>query len=218
MIREMIGWLILAVALAYALARFFAGYPRPARPMVVLADREAAFLDAAAEATFPAGGAIAVSGREAEVAAHTDRWLAVLHPRIRTLMRLLFFLVEHATFFLWAPGPWGWRRFSALEPDQQRAVLEGWSESRFFPRRLVFVSLRGVLTLAYFAHPAVLRQLDLAPRAVETPVCEADLLYPPIGKRPEDIRYGLSDLTPPSSGEPLGPGTPLHPHFAGEAS
>ncbi|MDJ0848744.1 MAG: hypothetical protein QNK04_10225 [Myxococcota bacterium] len=214
----MLGWLILGAAAIYALARFFAGYPRPARPLGVLAPREAAFLDAAAEATFPPGGAIAISGCEAEVAAYTDRWLQVLHPRIRTLMRLLFFMVENATFFFWAPGPRGWRRFSSLEPEQQRAALEGWSESRIFARRLVFVSLRAVLTMGYFAHPGVLRQLDLAPRAVDTPVCEADLLYPPIGKRTEDIRYGLSDLTPPSDGQPLGPETPLHPHFAETAS
>jgi hypothetical protein len=213
----MLVWVVLVLAVGLGLARVFAGYPRRPRPLDRISAREAAFLDAAAEATFPGSGAIPVSGRESDVPHHTDRWFAVLHPRMRLLMRLLFFLVEHATLLWWAPGPRGWRRFSSLSREQQRAALEGWSGSRLFAFRLVFVSLRAVLTMGYFAHPAVLRPLGLAPRAIETPVCEADLLYPPIGLAAVDIAYGMSDLTPPSDGEPLGPDGPLHPRFAEDA-
>ena len=210
----MLGWIVLAVAAAWGLARVFAGYPRPAAACRVLAPREVALLDAAAQATFPPGGAIPPSGRDADVPSYTDRWLEVLHPRMRLLMRLLFFLVEHATLFFPAPGPRGWRRFSSLSPEQQVVALEGWRSSRLFPRRLVFASLRAILTMGYFAHPPVLRQLGLAPLAIETPVCEADLLYPPIGRGPDAIAHGLSDLTPPSEGVPLDPDGPLHPGFA----
>jgi hypothetical protein len=45
-------------------------------------------------------------------------------------------------------------------------------------------------------------------------VCEADLLYPPIGRGPEDIAYGPADLTPPGDAAPLDPDGPLHPRFA----
>jgi len=214
----MLGWLLLAAVLGYALIRIFSGYPRPPASTRVLAPREVAFLEAAALATFPPGGAIPASGSEADLPAYTDRWLQVLHPRMRWLMRSLFFLLEHATLFFPAPRPRGFRRFSSLAPQQQAAVLEGWRTSRLFPRRIVFESLRAILTMGYFSHPPVLRQLGLAPREIETPVCEADLLYPPVGCGPEAIAYGLSDLTPPSDGTPLQRDAPVHPAYAGSGS
>jgi hypothetical protein len=209
----MIAWLLLALAVVYALVRVFAGYPRPKRPCTVLSRREMAFLDAAGEATFPPGGAIDASGGEVDLAIYTDRWLTVMHPRMRLLMRMLFFLVEHATLFLPAPGPRGWRRFSSLLPEQRVAVLDGWRTSRLYARRIVFVSLRAILTMGYFAHPPVLRQLNLAPRAVETPLIEADLLYPPIGRGPEAIAHERSDLRPASLGAPLDATAPVDPRF-----
>jgi len=80
-------------------------------------------------------------------------------------------------------------------------------------RRLIFLSLRSILTMGYFAHPPVLRQLRVAPFAIDTPVCDADLLFPPIGKLPADISYSRADLSPPT-GEPLAPNAPLHHEFA----
>ena len=78
--------------------------------------------------------------------------------------------------------------------------------------------VRAILCMGYLAHPRVLRQLRLAPRAFETPVCEADLLYPPIGRGPEAIRYSSADLTPPSDGTPLSVEGPLHPRYAEKIS
>ena len=210
----MIGWLVFGAALGYGLARVFAGYPPPPRPFKVLKRREVALLTAAANATFPAGGGVSPSGEEADIAGYTDRWLAVLHGRIRLLMRLLFFLMEHATLFFPAPGSRGRRRFSSLSSDQQVAVLEGWRTSSLYPRRMVFASLRAILTMGYFAHPPVLRQLRLAPLDLETPVCAADLLYPSIGRTPGTIRYGPDDVTPPSDGVPVDLDGPIHPRYA----
>ncbi len=205
---------ILVAASVYAWRRLFARYPRPvAGRFRVLAAREAAFLAASAEALFPRGGELAVSGTEARVPEWVDGYLELQPPRVRLLMRLLFCLVEQATLVLPAPGAGGRARFSCLCPAQRIAALEGWQRSRFFPRRLVFTSLRAILTMAYFADPAVLRGLGLAPYQVEVPVCEADLLYPPIGKPPSAIRFRRADLTPPSDGTPL-LGAPLHPDFA----
>jgi hypothetical protein len=132
-------------------------------------------------------------------------------------MRLLFFLVEHATLFYPAPGRGGRRRFSSLRREQQVAVLDAWAGSRWWPRRLVFASLRAVLTMGYLAHPPVLRQLGVAPPALATPVCEADLLYPRIGMRPETIEFTPADLNGPSDAAPLAPDAPLDPRYAGEA-
>jgi hypothetical protein len=205
--------LLALVALGYAVSRVFLGYPRPPRRMAVLARSEVAFLAGAAEATFPPGGGIAPSGLDADLPGYTDRLMAAAHPRMRLLMHLLFFLIEHATLFFPAPGPGGHRRFSALGVEQRAAALEGWRTSRLFPRRLVFASLRAILTMGYFAYPAVLRQLGLAPYEIRTPICEADLWYPRIGASRASIRLTEADLTPPSDGTPIPLDAPLHPAY-----
>jgi hypothetical protein len=214
----MLGWLLLAGLLVAAAVRLSAGYPRGGARYRHLSRREVAFLNAAGDAIFPRGGAIPASASDADVAGYTDRWLSVSRPRIRLLMHLLFFLVEHATLAFPAPGWGGWRRFTSLSPAQRIAVLEAWRRSRFFPRRLVFTSLRAVLTMGWFAHPPVMRQLRVAPLEIRTPVCEADLLYPPIGRPVDAIRYSAADLTPPSDGTPVDLDGPLHPAWAERAS
>lgn len=206
-------WGLAAVALGYAFWRVALGYPRPSRRFQALSRCEAAFLAGAAEATFPAGGEIPPSGLEADLSGYSDRLLMAAHPRVRLLMHLLFFLVEHATLFFPAPGRRGRRRFSALDVEQRAAVLEGWRTSRLFPCRLVFASLRAILTMGYFAFPPVLRQLGLAPYEIRTPVCEADLMYPRIGASRSSIRLSRADLTPPSDGTPIPLDAPLHPDY-----
>jgi hypothetical protein len=208
-------WLSLfaLAALGYAVFRVFLGYPHPPRRMAVLTRGEVACVGGAAEATFPADGGIPPSGLDADLPGYTDRLMAAAHPRMRLLMHLLFFLIEHATLVFPAPGPGGRRRFSRLDLEQRAAVLEGWRTSRLFPRRLVFASLRAILTMGYFAYPPVLRQLGLAPYAIRTPICEADLWYPRIGASRASIRLSRGDLTPPSDGTPIPLDAPLHPAY-----
>ncbi|MDX1649177.1 MAG: hypothetical protein R3263_04915 [Myxococcota bacterium] len=212
-----IGMLLaLAALFAVGIRRLALGYP--ARPgLRALARHEAALIGAAAEAVFPPGGAVEPSGEEAGIVPWTDRYLGELPAAPRRLMRLLFLLVEHATLVFPAPGPRGRRRFSALEVESRQAVLDGWRTSRLFPRRLVFTSLRAILTMGYFADPRVLRELDLAPRAIRTPVREADLLYPPVGRGPEAVRHRPGDVDWTGETRPLGPDAPVHPDFAPEA-
>lgn len=208
------AWLLLAALAIAILLRVAWGYPRPARRYRCLMPGEAAFLDSAADAMFPAGGAITPSGTEADLTGYIDRLMAESHPRIRLLMHLLFFLVEHATLIFASPGRRGRRRFSSLAADQQVAALDGWAGSALFPRRLVFNSLRATLTLGYFADPAVLRQLDLAPFEIESPIVEADLYYPAIGESRGSIRYTRDDLTPPGARPPLTLDSPIDPDYA----
>jgi hypothetical protein len=209
----MLTWIALVAAIGYAAARVFAGYPRaPGRR--ILAAREVALVTAVADAMFPRGGPVAASGSEARVPERLDEHLAILPSRIRRLVRMLFFLIEHATLLFPPPPPRGRRRFSSLSEAQRAAALEGWRTSRFPARRLVFAALRAVVTNAYVADPAVLRQLGLAPFAIETPVLEPDLLYPRVGLRPETIPYTRASLTPPSDGSPLDPASPRDPRFA----
>jgi hypothetical protein len=168
------------VGLFWALGRLLVGYPRPPAGVRNLSPREYATIAAAASATFPRGGSVAPSGLDADVAGHADRFLGAQARRSRLLMRLLLVLVEHATLLFPPPGPGRRRRFSALTPRQQVAYLEGWRTSRLFFRRLVFTSLRAIVTMGYLAHPAVLEELGLLPHPIETPPCPADDLWPPI--------------------------------------
>jgi hypothetical protein len=209
--------LALAAAAGYALSRIFLGYPHPASRPVLLSRRELAVVDAAAETLFPLGGAIPMSGREAGIPAFVDSYVAAVPRNLRILMRMLLFLVEHATVFFPAPGGLlggGMRRFSYLSPEQRVAALAGWEHSSLFARRLVFTSLRAILTLGYLSSPGVLRALGLAPREIPTPICEADLLYPRVGALPSTIALRAVDLTPPSDGTPLGPTGPLRADYA----
>jgi hypothetical protein len=202
------GWAIfaaLAMLAGWGLGRVFLGYPAPPAAARVLSHRELATLTAVAEVLFPPGGEVAPSGEDAAIAAYVDRLVEASQPRQRLLMRALFFLVEHGTLLFPAPGgPSGLRRFSRLEPGQREAVLAAWHHSGSFLRRLVFTSVRALCTLGYFADPRVQRELGLTPYAIDTPVCEADLLYPRIGARRSEIPYGPGDLTPPSDGAPVG--------------
>jgi hypothetical protein len=207
-------WLVLlAAALGYGAWRFLSGYPTPPIRCAALAAREYATIAAASLATYPRGGAIEPSGVDAGIPAHVDRFVAAQQPSTRLLMRLLFVLVEHATLLFPAPGSGGFKRFSSLDEAQQVAYLLGWQTSRLLPRRLVFVSLRAILTMGYFGDPAVLRALGIAPRAMTTPVCEADLLWPRVGQARRTIRYRPEDVTPVAAPEPLGLAGPLHPDF-----
>jgi hypothetical protein len=214
----MVVWIILMVPLVAVAMRVTFGYPTPDRLYRILFRPEVASLAAVSEAMFPPGGHIRSSGLDADLPAYIDRWMAVSQRRVRLSMHLLFFFVEHATLLFPAPGRRRRRRFSSLSLEQRVAVLEAWGGSRLYLRRLIFMSLRSILTMGYFAHPPVLRQLGVAPFAIDTPVCEADLLYPPIGMLPADIPYTRGDLTTERDGTPLSLDAPLHPDFAESAS
>ena len=204
----------MGLAALFLARRAWAGYAPPAVPGRTLARRELGFLTAAADTVFPPGGAIAGSGSDAEVAERTDIWIGGVAARMRVLIRLLFLLVEHATLFFPAPGRGGFRRFSSLDAEQREAALRSWAESGLAPRRLVFQSLRAVLTIGYLSDPAVLRELGLAPREIEPAYCEADLLFPPIGHGPEAIRIEAQDLRDVEAPVSLARDAPLDPRYA----
>jgi len=194
---------VAALLVGWIAWRIWGGHP-PAPWDAALSRREHAFLAAVAEAVFPPGGPLPRSGVEAGVPGYVDRLVAVSPPRQRRLMRLLFFAIEHSTLLFPGPGVLrGRRRLSAQPLAARIAVLEGWRTSGLFARRLVFASLRALVTLGYFGDGPVQRRLGLEPFAIDSPVCEADLIYPRVGASRGDIALGLGDLTPPSDGTPL---------------
>jgi hypothetical protein len=208
-------WLLLVSFAAYALARIFLGYPQPGSRLRLVGRRDAAFLDAAADATFPPGGPLPLAGRDADLPGYVDAFLLSLPPHLRLQIRAMLMLFEQATIIFPASGRGGRRRFSSLSQEQRVEVLTGWSNSSLFLRRLAFTALRAVLTMGYLGHPIAMRHLRLAPLDFRSPVCEADLLYPRIGAHPDSITNCESDLWA-SDGSPLALDGPVHPDYAGD--
>ncbi len=184
----------------------------PPVDLQALSRREYAFVEAVAESMFPQGGALEPSGRDAGVARYVDGFVASQPRRLRVLIHLLVFLCEYAALFFPLSGS-GFRPFTRLSPEARVRYLNSWRTSSWAPRRLVFTSLRAIVTLGYLADPVVLRALGLAPKAIESPVCEADLLWPRVGERGDQIPYRREDLTDPSAGRPLPLDAPLHPSY-----
>jgi hypothetical protein len=139
----------------------FLGYPRAALQGVLLTRKEQAIVSACADALFPPGGPIPVSGTEAGLVRYMDTYLGRL-PRVpRILVRLLLLSIEHGPW-IFGPRP---ARFTRLRPVERVAVLRAMARSELYFRRVSFLSLRTMLTLGYLAHPEVQRQLKIVPDA-----------------------------------------------------
>ncbi|MEJ7732485.1 MAG: hypothetical protein WKG00_25180 [Polyangiaceae bacterium] len=145
---------------------FLLGYPPPSLPAGAhLNRREQALVAAAADALFPAGGPIAISGSGAGLVAYTDAYVGRMHAASRALIGLLFVFLEHAP---WVFGPTR-RRFTRLSPAQRMAALARMATSPIYFRRVAFLSLRTILSMGYLAHPVVARRIGmLGPEDPET--------------------------------------------------
>jgi hypothetical protein len=134
------------------------GYPPRRFTTRLLNRKEQAVVAACAEALFPARDPMPLTGIEAGIVEYFDGHLLTLPADKRLQIRALLWLVEHS--------PWifaGSRRFSALPPERREAFLADMAMSRFYLRRLCFVSLRTLLCFAYFANPVIAARLGCTP-------------------------------------------------------
>jgi hypothetical protein len=149
----------LSLAAVLLVRGIFFGYPRVALEGAMLSRKEQAIVAACADALFPPGGPIPLSGTAAGLVAYMDRYLRGLPPAPRLLGRLLFHSVEH--------GPWvfGPRRvrFTRLQPAERIALLRQMAVSRLYFRRVSFLSMRTMMTMGYLANPAVACALHIVP-------------------------------------------------------
>ncbi len=83
--------------------------------------KEQAILAAAADALFPPGGPIPLSGTEAGAIPYLDAYVGRVDAGQRALMRLLFQAVEHGP---WIFGP-RFARFTRLDPAARIAFSAG---------------------------------------------------------------------------------------------
>ncbi|MAJ60051.1 MAG: hypothetical protein CBC48_08730 [bacterium TMED88] len=181
------------------------GYPPSAGQL--LGRGESALVKAAGEAMFPPHPGLAVDGGQAELARYADTYLQALGTSQRRLIRAMFLLFEQGPLLFPARGVGGFRRFSSLTPSQRLAYLEDWAQSRMLLRRVALSALKAVLILGYFGHDENLRALGLEAWEIEPVICEADLLYPPIGEPRSAVRWTRSDLNVETPRKPLRPFT-----------
>jgi hypothetical protein len=154
--------LILACVFGGALLFLFARaalyrYPPPALTTVLLTRKEQAVIAAFADALFPAGGSIPLSGTEAGLLRYMDDYLLRTPPGSRTLIRLLLIFVEY--------GPWifGPRRarFSCLSVSERDAALTDMARSSVYFRRIAFLSMRTMLSMGYLANDLVADRIGM---------------------------------------------------------
>lgn len=112
---------------------------------------EERLIAAAADAFFPPDGPIRRSGSEAGCVAWFDHYLGRSSRRQRLLVRLMLAFVQMAPLLL---GPER-RRFTRASSASRIAFLGRASTSRVYFLRVVFLSLRALMTMAYLADDSV---------------------------------------------------------------
>lgn len=123
-----------------------------------LSVRERAIVAACADALFPAGGPIPLSGTEAGLVEYVEHYVARTPRPLRPYMRLLFHFVELSP---WVFGPRR-ARFTRLPQADRIAVLASMSQSCIYLRRVTFLSLRTMLSMGYLANEKVARAIGVA--------------------------------------------------------
>ena len=193
------------IVIALVGLRVFAGVPRPEQPARHVSNAELAFLRAASIAFVPpVVDGLPRSGDTVDLVGFLDRYLGGLPPHQRRRIRAMLWFFEHSTLLLPARGPRGFRRFSKLEAEQQRALLESWAESRIGTRRALLTALRAFVIMGVMSDETNLHELGLAPWSdLASPTIETDLLYPEVGASRDSITLRERDLTPVRDVTPL---------------
>jgi hypothetical protein len=145
-----------ALALAgVALARRSASSRPSAR---ALSAKERAIAAACADALFPPGGPIPLSGTEAGLVEYMEHHVARAPRPLRPYLRLLLHAVELSP---WVFGPRR-ARFTRLSQRDRIAVLASMAQSRIYLRRVTFLSLRTLLSMGYLANEKVACAIGVA--------------------------------------------------------
>jgi hypothetical protein len=143
--------------------RSWRGRPTPQAYEPELADdallsrREQALVAAVADAFFPPDGPIPVSGQQAGLARYFNGYLGRSAPRQRFLMRLLMLFTELSPVSF---GPVH-KPFTKLSHAERLDFLQSASTSRIYFRRVAFVSLRALMTMAYLGNDEVGRHMNM---------------------------------------------------------
>ena len=186
-------WFLLPVALLAALAWLargvFLGYAEKGVATRNLSRKEQAILAAAADAMFPPGGPIPLSGTDAGAIPYLDAYVGRVDRTQRALMRLLFQAVEHGP---WLLGP-RLSRFTRLGVADRIVYLRKLAKSDLYFLRIIFLSLRVMLTMAYLANDNVARRMRIEPNlAPFAPLPLAEIAPPLLPARDASASVALS--------------------------
>jgi hypothetical protein len=124
---------------------------------IMLSAKEQEIVAACADALFPPGGPIPLSGTEAGVVEYMNRYVARAPRATQSLIRMLFHFVEHGPLVF---GPTR-GRFTRMTHEQRCAVLERMAKSPIYFRRVAFLSLRTMLSMGYIANSEVARSIGI---------------------------------------------------------
>lgn len=161
-----ISAIVLAAAVLVLAARaLLLGYPPAVLREATLTRRQQAIVAACADAFFPPGGAIPVSGTEAGLVRYLDAYVRRLDARGRFLVGLLFLFIELGPF---AFGPRR-RRFTRLALADRIELLRRMGESDLYFLRVSFLSMRTMLTMGYLSNARVASamQMEIDPAPFE---------------------------------------------------
>lgn len=110
-----------------------------------------------ADALFPPKGPIPISGSEAGAAEFMRKYTAGCQPRQRRLVYLLITVTELGPLVF---GPRR-KRFSRLTQAERQAFIADGYTSRIYMRRVCVLTMRALLTMAYFANEQVLAHIGM---------------------------------------------------------
>jgi hypothetical protein len=123
----------------------------------MLSGPEAKLVEAVADAFFPPAGPIPLSGCEAGVGPYFDRYLRRAQITPRVMMRLLLVFTELSPLVF---GPRR-KRFTRLRQDERLRFLDEARSSRIYLRRVAFISLRALMTMAYLSNDEVAERMGM---------------------------------------------------------
>ena len=123
-----------------------------------LTAQERDILTLAADATFPKGGAIDMSGTEAGVPAHFENYIKKLPADKQKLIHLMLHFVETIPLIF---GPER-TLFSLMNSENQEKALDFSDKSLYF-HRVALQSLRVLLTMGYMANEEVQKKIGYVP-------------------------------------------------------
>ncbi|MSP26287.1 MAG: hypothetical protein EXR75_14255 [Myxococcales bacterium] len=149
--------LVFAVILVAWCVQALEDYPPSTVAGSILSGREEALIRAIADAFFPAGGPIPISGTAAGIPAYFNGYLVRSATTQRFMIRLLIAYLELSPLVF---GPRR-ARFTRLSFEERLVGLGESSTSRYYFRRVCFISMRALMTMGYLANSEVARHMRI---------------------------------------------------------
>ena len=146
-----------AVGVALIAARQLFGLAPKRLEDSVLTGPEQELVCAVADTFFPPAGPIPVSGTEAGLLEYFDAYVRNSDRLQATLIHLLLTFTDMSPLLF---GP-RFARFSNLSDDDKLTFLQGAFTSNIYFRRISFVSIRAVMTMAYLSNDAVAKVMEM---------------------------------------------------------